>query len=742
MHNFIKTTFIMLITLLVFEPLVLYASYASDARDGVNDFLESDLNINVSDSLKPLTESFNATDRKGTVPEVSIRFTTTNPKIGDEITASADVLGLSNLDDAYYVWYLKGPNRDSGDQDQQHVNAVRAQAAVYYDEDMFDPGSSPFNVGLIDSVGYDSDSYTAKMGGDNGIVRGEDDEYTDYCYVYDVETGSQYEIAKGGSSTSGCEDGFVPRCMIEDNTLQCPTIVGPVESEMESESETGEESSTSSTVTTVAGMSGQRFFIVRQCLDTGAEPICDMKSKKLNCGANSTKYYACSSGDYCVSYDTLHECELDNEESGYECELGSEKSVSSYDYEGDINIPTPFCVKKDSSTGQLWTDPNSNGCPTTGGGSANCVEDSPHNRTIERAGIDTYELSNVSDGTDGGEWAICFETNMPGITGAMGTYVGIIAIGYEQNGQKKYAGRDQLWEKGSTSGPGDGCHVARDLSFVIDTEGQPDGNWTPMYCDGGETGNFWAPGVGQAVEFLVYEPVSKQTNTAEYTFENDMVEYYKSKGCNVCEGGCRLPEEGATDAEKKNATIQKPTKCGIGESEGNSCDEKYHAFPEELGQGDFDASLEEKYGTNPIDERTTPLALNDAALAVGLGMKDFTWEYQDGDEITVVVEGMGAEATKHEDATYQTVFAMPSPGCKDLIEDSSSYSEMVKTKVMTINTTELTPKECVQEDLFIKPGTSEYDSLNVELSSGSSTASQSSTASGLGQEMTISALAN
>ncbi len=131
-------------------------------------------------------------------------------------------------------------------------------------------------------------------------------------------------------------------------------------------------------------------------------------------------------------------------------------------------------------------------------------------------------------------------------------------------------------------------------------------------------------------------------------------------------------------------------------------------------------------------------------------MKDFTWEYQTGDEIGVIVEGTGVEATKHQDATSQTVFALLSPGCEGILEEGGTYEETINDKVIEIEVGNFGKLEfeeglnkCVLEnELHVKPGTSEYDSLNVEISSGSSTASQSSTASGLGQEMTISALAN
>ncbi len=65
------------ITLLTLEPFVVHAglfgsgNVSGKARAGINSFLESDLNINVEDGLKPLTEMINSMDRKGKAPDTA-----------------------------------------------------------------------------------------------------------------------------------------------------------------------------------------------------------------------------------------------------------------------------------------------------------------------------------------------------------------------------------------------------------------------------------------------------------------------------------------------------------------------------------------------------------------------------------------------------------------------------------------------------------------------------------------------
>ncbi|MEA3323066.1 MAG: hypothetical protein U9Q12_02490, partial [Patescibacteria group bacterium] len=561
-------------------------------RSGINDFIESDLNLNVEDSLKPITEGINSTDSKGGAPEVSIRFSTTNPKPGDTITASADVINISNPNDAYYVWYIKGPNRvpdestnaitgnaggNSGELNTQHILAVQVQAALYFDPLTFDQSMNNdrghiSNGSFIDDypVDTDDDGYKANIGGENMKNNG-----SNYCYMYDVEDGTQYELSEEGTnSEEPCPDGYVARCMIGERTVQCPTIIYGVHGEINTSADSsadsgGDTSASTSNGTSIAGGNGARFRILARCLDHSEEPIC------------SNNEYSCATAD--------------------------DDTGTNYDYDAlRTVVATPYCLPKDGS-GQIWTDPNTSGCPTA-------------------------------------KYSYCF--------------------------------RGEIWP-------------------------EDEAGYEQM-CGG--------------------------------AYGEERPGYYGASCHDYYEKGQLL----------------KPDKCDVKTTDKNTCGPEMHPFPDGAGDGDFNSTEERLYHLDPRTDQTTPLALNDEALVTGLGVKDFTWVYQTGDEIGVIVEGTGVEATKHQDATSQTVFALLSPGCRGILEEGGTYEETINDKVIEIevgNFEDLEFEEglnkCVLEnELYVKPGTSEYDSLNVELSSGSSTASQSSTASGLGQEMTISALAN
>ncbi|MFA5987025.1 MAG: hypothetical protein WC819_06805, partial [Parcubacteria group bacterium] len=519
---------------------------SSKLQSGIKEFLENDLNINVEESLKPITESINSAGNKGKIPEVSIRFSTPNPKPGEMVTALAEVTGISNENEAYYSWYIKNDeNREVPPDGEDRMvtyraNAIRAQAEMYFDPLSLDQpmnggngdGSFEDDYNRILAIKNDNDDYRTKMGGDNGI-RGVDH----YCYVYDPETGVPYELSGStedsdddDASEDGCPNGYTPRCLVENREIQCPTDVegafGDIITEIEDDLNATMDG-------TIGGNGGTRTETLTQCLDAGSAPTCG-KSNTLICPPDDAD------------------------------------TDITYSYGGTISIPTPFCVQKDEETGKLWTDPNTVGCVTDG---ASCSD---------------Y------------------------------TTQGVLAIPSE-------------------------CDV-KDLS-----------------------------------------------------------------------GG-----------------------------DGDSCDGV------SLASGDVDEKL---YHLNPYTDRTTPLAKSDGALIAGIGLKEFTWKYQEGDEMGVVVEGMGLAPTKHEDATYQTVFAMMQPGCKDTLLHFDNYDETVKGRTINIQTASILSDNegesdamsgniamCVLngDELFVKPGTSEYDSLTVSLSTG---ASQSGAAipSGLGQPVHVTA---
>jgi hypothetical protein len=769
---------LILIQIIILQPISTYAflglpsnplsggggsGTSGKIRSGINDFLEKDLNINVKDGLRPLTESINTIDRKGEMPEVSLRFSSQSPKEGEKITVSADVTGVKNPNDAYYVWYLKRKGDSYDDIDKLHRQAVSAQAALYYDPETL---NQKFNQGIVASKGDDYDGYKPKMGGDNGILRGATSKSgssllqqhetatgnikdahqgiidslpgfgifdvlapgtsqimdaqnqvrdsllnstgtkandtksasgnRDYCYIYNSKTGKQYELGDAhDDSAMGCPTGYIAKCMQENNDLMCPVAVPGMTGTSTASSSGGGNTSSSSTSTTIAGGNGDRFSYLTRCLDTEIKPTCDVNTGKLHCSQadkgnvfQADKAYSCdgtscssykTDGHCCEVFDTIEKCKADKDTKI--CTMGSQMMAVSYSYDQPITTPTPYCVKQDQKTGEIWKDPNVNGC---------------------------------------------------GLYSADGKYPGPT--------EGRVAGTNPSFDFFQPDGtpynaPFTGIILCPDSPNLLTC----DNNFKYHGMDGAKP-VFERPlgqGVGASMTITCQDDVGV---TWTYDISNDnTVQFAGCPDAKPISRGCFI------DKDKKILDLLEPEKaCTLSTPKDSGCTEKQHLFPEELNLGFFPASIEAQYGTNPIDAQTTPLAINDGALAVGLGVKNFEWKYKAGDEIAVVVEGMGLGMTKHEDATYQTVFAVPKEGCQKAIENASkeSYEETAKKKVVTIEVAEMNPRDCVTAEIFQKPGTSQFDALNVNVNHASPSAQNTSVASGLSQPMQITAHAN
>jgi len=142
----------------------------------------------------------------------------------------------------------------------------------------------------------------------------------------------------------------------------------------------------------------------------------------------------------------------------------------------------------------------------------------------------------------------------------------------------------------------------------------------------------------------------------------------------------------------------------------NLCTEEIHLYPgapgsplDELdkdtgilgnsytGDGKFTLGEEQFWGTNPDNAQTIQNSLNDEAIITGLGMQEFSWEYREGDEIGVVVEGVGANATKHDSQHPQTVFAFMDNGCQP--QNAGFYIEEIRGDDIAFETVDMGREE-------------------------------------------------
>lgn len=88
-----------------------------------------------------------------------------------------------------------------------------------------------------------------------------------------------------------------------------------------------------------------------------------------------------------------------------------------------------------------------------------------------------------------------------------------------------------------------------------------------------------------------------------------------------------------------------------------SCKHKWQNAPDyKSGSGRFSTGEEEYWGTDPTDPDTDGDGFPDEADVIGLGQESFTWTYQPGDRIGLVVEGTSLIPTDERTAYYKIMW--------------------------------------------------------------------------------------
>ena len=138
----------------------------------------------------------------------------------------------------------------------------------------------------------------------------------------------------------------------------------------------------------------------------------------------------------------------------------------------------------------------------------------------------------------------------------------------------------------------------------------------------------------------------------------------------------------------------------------NSCK---HLFPHApktenekfiTGDGKFTISEEEFWWTDPQDPNTSDNGNMDEANVAGLGISNFSWTYDSGDQIGVAVEGFSMVPTKHADSTMMLAWALPKNNCKIEKSNVSSYSEYIKGYYVKIPTVKMDINDCLEDNLI------------------------------------------
>ncbi|HRY82521.1 MAG TPA: hypothetical protein P5232_02380 [Candidatus Moranbacteria bacterium] len=135
-----------------------------------------------------------------------------------------------------------------------------------------------------------------------------------------------------------------------------------------------------------------------------------------------------------------------------------------------------------------------------------------------------------------------------------------------------------------------------------------------------------------------------------------------------------------------------------------------HLFPNApyrtTGNGEFDTIEEKFWNTDPNSNDTAGTGNSDEANVAGLGITNFTWNYQKGDEVGVAVEGVSTEPTQTDDSSYKTMWAIS----KGTYEVDTTYNENDYPETTTLSTdTDLNTPVLGQTTVTIKTKVEEID---------------------------------
>ena len=121
---------------------------------------------------------------------------------------------------------------------------------------------------------------------------------------------------------------------------------------------------------------------------------------------------------------------------------------------------------------------------------------------------------------------------------------------------------------------------------------------------------------------------------------------------------------GISRCYKHNFGTNNPSSGSADDSSGTdvatNCNHKWEdASGYTSGSGKFSTGEEEYWETDPADPDTDGDGSNDEADVLGLGQQDFTWTYQAGDRVGLVVEGTSMIPTEEENAYYKIMWGYP-----------------------------------------------------------------------------------
>ncbi len=188
-----------------------------------------------------------------------------------------------------------------------------------------------------------------------------------------------------------------------------------------------------------------------------------------------------------------------------------------------------------------------------------------------------------------------------------------------------------------------------------------------------------------------------------------------SSGTAYCSAINTDPIDSSASCSTSANIISTPTCNRSGRSGGSRC---RHLFPNapgyDTGDNSFSRGEERFWRTNPEDPDTANNGNKDEANVAGLGQFSLSWNYQPGDKVGVVAEGVSNFPTKYDDSSQMVMWAFPKNDCEP--ENTGSMTRNIKGYNVVIPTAEKDLDDCLEDNLVDPLEEGNFPKMEVALS--------------------------
>ena len=153
---------------------------------------------------------------------------------------------------------------------------------------------------------------------------------------------------------------------------------------------------------------------------------------------------------------------------------------------------------------------------------------------------------------------------------------------------------------------------------------------------------------------------------------------------------------------------------GGGNYANSGCQHLFPNAPDEVtGDGEYELDEEKFWITDPHNDDTANTGNGDEANIVGMGIDQFTWNYQLGDEVGLVIEGTSQIPTKYDEHSKMIMWAFSKNDCP--VTDKGTYYPWVKGYNVKIHTTKMDLNSCIERNLIDPREGGQKENIDVEL---------------------------